>query len=129
MSSPTQSQAEYRKPDFCITCDLAPGTAATVVCQGKMRLEDTDEKPITELLNRVIEKAYNTDQVILDLRHLEFMNSQGISVLFKFAINLRQKNIGLNVLAVKSSVWQQTHLDNIPKLAPDSIINWTDAVD
>ena len=72
-------------------------------------------------------KADKKDRVTLDLRPLSFINSRGISILFKFAINLRNKNVSLNVLAIKSSVWQQAQLNNIPKLSPDSIITWSES--
>ena len=127
-SSP-QNQNEYGKEEFTITYNLLPGSVPTVVWQGKLRLEAEDELPISELLDRVIDEAYNYNRVILDLRHMSFMNSRGISVLFKFAISLRKKNVSLEVLAVKNSVWQQAHLNNISKLSPDSIITWLDVTD
>jgi hypothetical protein len=126
--NPTPTQDEYRKEKFAVAYDLTPGAMPTIVFQGEMRLEEADEPSIAALLARVIDEVVYADQVVLDLRQLAFMNSRGISTLFKFAINLRnEKNAGLNVLAIKGSVWHQAHLDNIPKLSPSSTINWLEA--
>ena len=94
-----------------------------------MRLKDTEEPPLTELLAHVIDNTGRGDTVMIDLRKLAFINSRGISVLYKFAINLRNKNVDVNILAVKQSTWQQATLGNITKLSPDSTITWTETVD
>ncbi|MBN1991764.1 MAG: STAS domain-containing protein [Anaerolineae bacterium] len=122
-------QDEYSQPEFTITSHLAADAGPTVVFQGKMRLETTDEAPIAQLFGRIVDQASPTRRVILDLRRLSFMNSRGISALFKFAIALRGKQVSLHVLAVESSVWQQAHLNTIPKISPDSIITWLEVED
>ncbi len=125
--SSSQNQYEISTPEFTIT--YTPDPVPTVLIRGGARLEIKDVPPISELLNRVIDDAIPHHPVTLDLRQLSIMNSQGISVLFKFAINLRQKKVSLDVLAIKSSVWQQVHLDNIPKLSPESVITWSEETD
>jgi len=125
--APLPNKDEYSKPEFTIT--YTPGSVLTVLFRGGVRLESADVPPISELLARVVTEAIPHHPVVLDLRQLSFMNSQGISVLFKFAINLRHKHVSLNILAVKSSVWQQAHLDNVPKLSPESIITWSEGAE
>jgi hypothetical protein len=89
-----------------------------------MRIENAEEEPINQLLARVVTCAPGYDYVELDLHGLDFINSRGISVLYKFAINLRNKGVHVNIFAVKQSAWQQATLSNVLKLSPNSTITW-----
>jgi hypothetical protein len=122
----TQDTYEYKGEQFTITCHLILGQIPKVVFQGAMRMESAEEAPVLELLQRVVDHALGEDYVIIDLHDLGFINSQGISVLYKFAINLRNVNVNVNIFAVKQSVWQQATLNNILKLSPDSTITWSE---
>lgn len=117
---------EYKGNQFKITCYLTPMEMPKVVFQGAMRMEGAEEALVIELLQHVVDKTKGEDCVEIDLHKLDFINSQGISVLYKFAINLRNKNVNVNIFAVKQSTWQQVTLNNILKLSPDSTITWSE---
>jgi len=124
--SAVQDTYEYNGNQFKITCYLPLGEIPKVVFQGAMRMESAEEAPVIELLQRVVNRAAGEDYVVVDLHHLDFINSQGISVLYKFAINLRNKNVNVNIYAVKQSTWQQATLNNVLKLSPNSIVTWSE---
>ena len=124
--SVVQDTYEYNGNQFNITCHLSLGEIPKVVFQGSMRMASAEEVPVIELLQRVVNRAAGEDYVVVDLHQLDFINSQGISVLYKFAINLRNKNVGVNIYAVKQSTWQQATLNNVLKLSPSSIITWSE---
>jgi hypothetical protein len=124
--SAIQDTYEYNGNQFKITCHLTPDDVPKVVFQGSMRLKGDEETPVIKLLQHVVDKAAGEDYVVVDLHDLGFINSQGISVLYKFAIKLRNKNVNVNIFAVKQSAWQQATLNNVLKLSPDSTITWTE---
>jgi len=124
--SAIQDTYEYSGDQFKITCHLIPDDVPKVVFQGSMRMKGAEEAPVIELLQHVVDRAVGEDYVVVDLHNLGFINSQGISVLYKFTINLRNKNVNVNVFAVKQSAWQQATLNNILKLSPDSTITWAE---
>jgi len=121
-----QDTYEYKGDQFKITSHLSAGDVPKVVFQGAMRMTSSEETPIIELLQHVVDKVAGEDYVVIDLRDLDFINSQGISVLYKFAINLRNKNMKVNIFAVKQSAWQQATLNNVLKLSPNSTITWSE---
>jgi hypothetical protein len=122
--SAVQDTCEYNGDQFKITCHLTPLDVPKVVFQGAMRMASAEETPVMEMLQQVVDKTTGDDCVEIDLHDLNFINSQGISVLYKLAINLRNKNINVNIIAVKQSTWQQATLNNVLKLSPGSTINW-----
>ena len=124
---PAQDTYEYAGSQYTVTCHLTPGDMPKVIFKGSMRLESEEEAPVNQILAHVVNKAGGEDQVILDLHDLTFINSRGISVLYKFAINLRNKNVNVNIFAVKQSTWQQATLNNVLKLSPNSTITWSEA--
>ena len=124
--SAVQDTYEYNGNQFKITCHLPLGEVPKIVFQGSMRMESAEEMPVIELLQRVVNGAIGEDYVVVDLHQLDFINSQGISVLYKFAINLRNKNVGVNIYAVKQSTWQQATLNNVLKLSPNSSVTWSE---
>ena len=121
-----QDTYEYNGDQFKITCHLPLGDEPKVVFQGAMRMKSVEEVPVLELLQHVVNRATGEDYVVIDLHNLDFINSQGISVLYKFAINLRNKNVKVNIFAVKQSAWQQATLNNVLKLSSDSTITWSE---
>lgn len=120
MSNPPSTQPIYKYTGdaYKIIYHSTPGSPPSVFFQGKMRLGSEEDDPLTELFTQIVEEATGQEQVVVDLRQLEFINSRGISLLYKFALNLRSQNISLTVLAVKKSTWQQATLNNITKLSP-----------
>ena len=124
--SAIQDTYEYNGDQFKITCYLTPDNVPKVVFQGSMRMKGAEETPVIKLLKHVVDRAAGEEYVVIDLHNLAFINSQGISVLYKFAINLRNKNVNVNIFAIKQSTWQQVTLNNILKLSPDSTITWTE---
>ena len=91
---------------------------STVLFQGELCLGgSTEYAPIADLLNKVIETKPNT--MTLDLRKLEFVNSSGISMFYKFVLSMQnQKGVQLVVLGSNDMPWQGKSLKNLEKLLP-----------
>lgn len=90
----------------------------TVKFQGSLRLSGTEEyAPIEDLLNEIA--AQEPPSIVLNLRELQFLNSSGISMLSKFAINIRKKkNIQMSVVGSQEIPWQEKSLKNLQRLMP-----------
>lgn len=90
----------------------------TVNFQGSLRLGSPAEyEPITQLLNSVT--AQSPPKITLNLKELEFLNSSGINMLSKFAINLRKKKtIQVVIVGSNDIPWQGKSLKNLQKLVP-----------
>lgn len=87
----------------------------TVYFEGILRLGGPQEyQPIENLLDKVLES--NPNKITLDLRALNFLNSSGINVLYKFAIATRKKGeLQLGVRGSKNVPWQGKSLPNLKK--------------
>ncbi|MGK7875312.1 MAG: hypothetical protein AB4426_19040 [Xenococcaceae cyanobacterium] len=73
--------------------------------------------PIADLLKKIT--ASEPDQITLNLRKLEFLNSSGISMLSKFVLGLRKKKeIQLVILGSNEMPWQGKSLKNLQKFLP-----------
>ncbi len=73
--------------------------------------------PIVDLLNEVTDSSPN--MITLDLRKLEFLNSSGINIISRFAIEVRQlKNIQITIQGSKQIPWQGKSLKNLQRLMP-----------
>ncbi len=96
----------------------------TIKLEGALRLSGMDEyAPIVALFNEVA--ASPTEQVILDLRNLEFLNSSGINILSKFVIKIRQKeNVQVVVQGSQKVAWQGKSLKNLQRLMPTLQLKW-----
>lgn len=96
----------------------------TIKLEGALRLSGMDEyAPIVALFNEVA--ASHTEQVILDLRNLEFLNSSGINILSKFVIKIRQKeNVQVVVQGSQKVAWQGKSLKNLQRLMPNLQLKW-----
>jgi hypothetical protein len=95
----------------------------TVRFSGTLRLGGPDEyAPVESLLGKAI--ANGANELTIDLCELEFLNSSGINVLYKFAVNARKVD-GLRLTAVGSSrvPWQGKSLSNLTKLNPKLALN------
>lgn len=95
----------------------------TVRFSGTLRLGGPDEyAPVESLLGKAI--AGGAGELTLDLCELEFLNSSGINVLYKFAVNARKVD-GLRLTAIGSSrvAWQGKSLANLTRLNPKLTLN------
>jgi len=90
---------------------------------GTLRLGGPDEyAPVESLLGKAI--AGGASELTIDLCALEFLNSSGINVLYKFAVNARKID-GLRLTAIGSSrvPWQGKSLSNLTRLNPKLALN------
>lgn len=96
----------------------------TVACQGSLRLSGMAEyEPIVNLLSSVAET--DTDNVVLDLTGLDFLNSSGISMLSKFVIKVRhRKTVTMSVRGSRTIPWQGKSLKNLQRLMPNLDLQW-----
>jgi hypothetical protein len=94
-------------------------TSATINFNGSLRLNGMDEyAPILKLLNEAVDS--NPPRLTLNLMHLEFLNSSGITMLSKFVIGMRSnKNIHMMILGASAIPWQSKLLKNLQKLMPN----------
>ena len=93
----------------------------TVYFEGKMRLAPGGYRPIEELLNKVVDQE--PARIRLHLYDLQFLNSSGLSMLFKFVVQVRKKgSIRLAVRASKTVLWHSKTLSNIERFFPDAEI-------
>jgi len=106
---------EIKTDDYSVRYDEA---TATISCAGSLRLSGMEEyAPILEMLNNAAEQQ--AEQLNLDLRNLEFLNSSGINVLSKFVIHVRQrKSPQINVKGSTKIPWQSKSLKNLQRLLP-----------
>jgi hypothetical protein len=87
----------------------------TVYFEGILRLGGPQEyQPIEDLLEKVL--LGNAKSITIDMRTLNFLNSSGINVLYKFAIAMRKKgDVQLVVRGSKAIPWQGKSLPNLKK--------------
>ena len=99
-------------------------TTTTVTFDGTLRLRGmTEYDPIVQLLDNVV--AQEPDTITLDLRELQFLNSSGINILFKFVIKIRdQSNSRLVVRGSEQVAWQQKSLKNLQRLMTGVKLEW-----
>jgi hypothetical protein len=92
--------------------------AAMISFQGILRLRGaTEYAPIVEALDQLAAAA--PPVITLDMRNLQFLNSFGINVIFRFVIEVR--NRGASRLVVRGSAkvaWQDKSLRNLERLMP-----------
>jgi anti-anti-sigma factor len=71
-------------------------------------------------------QSQDIEQIVLDLKNLEFLNSSGISMLSKFVINIREKNsTQILVKGSESIPWQGKSLKNLQRLMPSLILEFS----
>ena len=104
-----------KEKDYTVQYD---SNSSTVELIGLLSLGGPKEyKPIADLLNDIA--ADEPNQMTLNLRQLEFLNSSGISMLSKFVLGLRKKKgIQLVILGSNEMPWQGKSLKNLQKFLP-----------
>ncbi|MFZ5501764.1 MAG: slr1659 superfamily regulator [Candidatus Micrarchaeota archaeon] len=100
-----------------------PATHA-ILLAGSLRLRGMAEyAPVIEMLDRAVHDEPET--IVLDLRDLQFLNSSGINMLFRFVIDVRErKKSRIVVKGTIESPWQQKSLENLQKLMPELQLDW-----
>jgi hypothetical protein len=106
---------EIKTEDYKVFYDIS---ASTIFCQGSLRLNGMEEyADILQLLYDALERESNA--LTLDLQELRFLNSSGISMLSKFAIEVRKKrSIQIIAIGSKDIPWQSKSLKNLQRLLP-----------
>lgn len=103
--------SEIKGSNYRVWFDTAE---VTVHFEGILRLGPAEYFPIDELLEAVL--TTNPKSVTLDVRQLNFLNSSGTNVLYKFAIATRKKgDVQLVVRGSKAIPWQGKSLPNLKK--------------
>lgn len=112
---------EISADNYCISHEE---NSNIISFKGSLRLSGMEEyEPIINLLDRLA--SQELDQIILDLKGLEFLNSSGISMLSKFVINIRKKNsTQILVKGSESIPWQGKSLKNLQRLMPSLILEF-----
>ena len=101
---------------------LDPSTR-TVHFEGILRLSTGEYQPIEELLNGIL--ASEPPQLCLSMTDLQFLNSSGINMLYKFAIAVRKKGAPeIRVRAANTIPWQGKSLPNLKKFLPTIAITF-----
>jgi hypothetical protein len=97
---------------------------ATVYFQGVLRLRGLNEyDPIIQLLDDVV--GAMPEKITLDLRRLQFLNSSGINILFKFVIKIREQGQSqLVVVGSEQVAWQKKSLQNLRRLMAGVQLTW-----
>jgi hypothetical protein len=106
---------EVKGDGYRVAYDVA---TATVMFEGVLRLRGTVEyAPIDHMLDEVVRIA---PQVItLDLRGLAFLNSAGIDLLVRFALQVREGAASRLVVRGSADIpWQVRSLSNLKKVMP-----------
>lgn len=112
---------EVKTDDYKIWYEPA---TATVYFQGLLRESGIAEyKPIEQLLEEAI--ANEPATITMNLQGLEFLNSSGLSVLYRFVIGVsKKKTIQLVVKGSKGIPWQGKILGNWQRLMPALTPEW-----
>lgn len=110
---------EIKSNDYNISYARSAESAA-VFCRGILRLPLEEYKPITDLLNSLIETSPKA--ISLDLRKLEVLNSSGVAMLAKFILSCRKNKVLLTIKGLKSIPWQKKSIKNFQKLMPELVL-------
>jgi hypothetical protein len=100
---------------YCVSYDETTGV---VTFEGVLRLRDVEQyDPIDKLLDEARDSAPRA--LTLDVRALRFLNSAGITVLFRFVLKMRLQATSQVVVRGADGVpWQGRSLPNMEKLMP-----------
>lgn len=114
---PSGSDTDIKGPGYRVWFDA---TARTVHFEGVLRLSTSEYKPIEDLLDRVL---LANPALALRMTELQFLNSSGINMLYKFAIAARKKGeTEIKVHGSSTIPWQGKSLPNLKKFLPTIVI-------
>ena len=109
---------EIKTDKYSIVYDF---TTATVTCAGSLLLNGISEyEPILQLLNTAAEQQ-QPNQLIVDMRGLQFLNSSGINMMTKFIINvsdIKMLKLTLTLICEQKIAWQGKLSKNLQRLMP-----------
>jgi hypothetical protein len=89
---------------------------------GTLRLQGRqDYEKIHRMLRYAAERS--GENLEMDLRQLQFLNSSGISTLSLFIIEMREIGKNITITGSKGSAWQAKSLSNFRRLYEKVIIN------
>ncbi len=93
--------------------------SASINFHGSLRLNGMEEySSILKILSDAI--SGNPSRLTLNLVHLDFLNSSGITMLSKFVIGMRSNSaIHLMILGSNAIPWQSKLLKNLQRLMPN----------
>ncbi|NJM22648.1 MAG: hypothetical protein HC907_30040 [Richelia sp. SM1_7_0] len=93
--------------------------SASINFHGSLRLNGMEEySSILKILNDAVDS--NPPRLTLNLMHLDFLNSSGITMLSKFVIGMRSNSgIHLMILGSNAIPWQSKLLKNLQRLMPN----------
>lgn len=115
-------RTEFKGENHSVVFDTGTGVVAM---RGTFRLNGALEyAPVAEVLSKALE---NDQDITLDLRHLDFLNSSGIATLSKFVIEVRNRGgRNLRILGAAKIAWQSKSLINLQRLMPSLTIAFQD---
>ncbi len=90
-------------------------STTTIHLQGGLRLTgETDSEAVFLLLTGVADS--HPEQLVVDIRNLDFINSAGINVLSRFVVRLRNTDKTLlKFLGMQERPWQEKMLKNLQR--------------
>ena len=94
---------------------------ARVSIQGTLRLGGMEEyQPILSLLEQAVEQT--SGALTINMCDLQLLNSSGITMLSKFVIGCRSKDVVLTLKASENIPWQAKSLKNLQRLLPSIVL-------
>lgn len=111
---------DIKTEEYSILHDVASNT---IVIQGFLRLDGMEQyQPIMDMLLDALENAQN---LTIDVRDLEFLNSSGISTLSMFVVKVRErKDVHLTLKGSEAVLWQTKSLKNLQRLMPSLTLEY-----
>lgn len=111
---------DIKTEEYSILHDAASNT---IVIQGFLRLDGMEQyQPIMDVLLGALE---NTQNLTIDVRDLEFLNSSGISTLSMFVVKVRErKDVHLTFQGSEAVLWQTKSLKNLQRLMPSLTLEY-----
>ena len=99
--------------------------SAQINFEGALRLSGTAAyAPIAKLLEEA--SASDEDLVTLDISKLQYLNSAGINMFYKFAVALRNRgDVGLVVYGASEYPWQKKMLNHMNRFIKRLEIKYT----
>lgn len=89
-----------------------------LLCHGSFRFELTDIKPVADLVNAALQKSPN--KLIVDMREVTVLNSAGINIFSRLAMDIRDKEGFYFLVKISPSIpWHKKLITNLIRLLPE----------